>query len=252
MKKKRRVRWKRLAVVAGAFILVIALFVGLVSMLLSSCAGKKDNKTTDQTTEESKVQMVKMGDEKSGQTPVNIDNQTGQAIVSFKVKKADATDYGENLLGENRIKNNATAQWYFDPGSDTWDVEIKLANYNTFVLHDIPFDKFNGMVSIKYRDETGYLEFKPKNSETAISTYNDEVEIKNKEAKKEEQQSDQSGSNADTDTQQTEEPVYDDTTYDDGSYDDTYDYDYGYDYGYDDGSYDESYDYDYGYEDYSE
>lgn len=224
-------------------------------MMFSGCSQKKDD-TTDQTTEESKVQMVTMGDSKSGLTPVNIDNQTGQAIVSFKVKKAADADYGENLLGDNRIKNNATAQWFFDPGDSTWDVEIKLANYNTFVLHNIPFNKFNGMVSIKYRDETGYLEYKPKGSETAVSTYNEEVDQKNKEAEKETQQTNSQTQTADEqtteDAAQTEDQTYDQTydeTYDDGSYDTSYDETY--DTGYDDGAYDQTYDYDYS-EDYTE
>lgn len=243
MKKRRRIQWKRLAIVVAALILVIALFVWLMSMMFSGCAGKKADAADDKTTEENKVQMVTMGDSKSGLTPVNIDNQTGQAIVSFKVKKADAADYGENLLGENRIKNNSTAQWYIDPGDAKYYIEIKLANYTTFVLHDVPFDQFNGIVSIKYRDEVGYLEYKPKGSETAISTYNNEVEIKNNEAKQQEAQpaptdsADAAADNAATDTPAEDTEYYDDGSgYDDsGYYDDSQYYDDGT--GYDDSGY---------------
>lgn len=245
MKKRRKINWKRLGILIAALVLIIALFVMLISMMFSGCSQKKDT-GTEQTTEESKVQMVTMGDSKSGLTPVNIDNQTGQAIVSFKVKKAADADYGENLLGDNRIKNNATAQWFFDPGDSTWDVEIKLANYNTFVLHNIPFDKFNGMVSIKYRDEVGFLEYKPKGSETAVSTYNEEVDQKNKEAEQQTKQAQPADTQTTQDDAQTEDQTYDETydeTYDDGTYDEYYDT------GYDDGTYDETYDYS---EDYTE
>ena len=177
--KKRRVNYRNLAILAGIMLLVLLLVIFLFSMLFRCCSGKGNAEAgkTVETTQNKDSAIVTFGD-KAGGTEINLDNQCGQAIVSFKVRGSDSGDFGDNLLGDSRIKNKSTAKWYAKSDDASMNVEVKLANYTSFVLHEIPVNKFNGLVTIKYKDGVGYLEYKPKDSENTISTYQAELKYK--------------------------------------------------------------------------
>lgn len=255
--KKRKINYKNLAIVLVPVILIVVLGGFLISSIFRGCApAKEETKTvqTEQTTSDTSV-VVTIGEKEDGSEKINLDNQCGQAIVSFKIRTSDTGAFGENLLGDSRIKNKATAQWYVKPGDSTYNVEVKLANYTSFVLHEISFSDFNGLITIKYKDGVGYLEYKPKESENTISTYQKELEYKDQVSSTADQSSsaqssaDASGSEdqaqAAADSQASDEAVYDDgasyddsSVYDDGSYSDDSGY-YG-DASYDDGTYNDS------------
>lgn len=251
--KRRKINYKNLAIVLVPVLLVIILIVFLFSTLLKGCAPKEEV-TTDQTQETTDASaIVTIGKDEDGTEKINLDNQCGQAITSFKIRTSDTGDFGENLLGDSRIKNKATAQWYAKSNEANYNIEIKLANYTSFILHDVPVSSFNGLVTIKYKDGVGYLEYKPKDSDNTISTYQQELEAKDKDSSSagsstSTQNNDQSQQSDGSDSQSAEsEPVYDTETdgtlYDDGTYAEDSAV-------YEDPGYDESYDY--GYEDYTD
>ena len=229
--KKRRVNYRNLAILVGMMLLILLLVIFLFSMLFRGCSnkGNAEGGKTVETTQNEDSAIVTFGD-KAGGTEINLDNQCGQAIVSFKVRGSESGDFGDNLLGDSRIKNKSTAKWYAKSDDTTMNVEVKLANYTSFVLHDIPVNKFNGLVTIKYKDGTGYLEYKPKDSENTISTYQDELKYKDQK----DSESKQADTQQNTDGAQTSPAVDESTVSDDsGTYDETYT-DPG---AYDDGSY---------------
>lgn len=249
--KKRKINYRNLAILAGTAVLVLILLIFLISMLFKGCTGKQDSSAgqTTKTTENQEASILTIGDKKEG-TEVNLDNQCGQAIVSFKVRSSDSGEFGDNLLGDNRIKNKSTARWYAESDNSAMNVEVKLANYTSFVLHDIPVSDFNGLVSIKYKDGVGYLEYKPKDSENTISTYQEELKYKdqtNTDSKQTELQkstdSVQSPTPVDESAVTDDSAAYDESysdqgMYDDGSVTDESTYDDGF---YGDGTTDEGY-----------
>lgn len=219
--KKRKINYRNLAILGGAVLLVLLLVIFLFSMLFKGCFGKQDasqEQSASQTAQTQDSTIVTFGD-KAGGTEINLDNQCGQAIVSFKVRGSDSGDFGDNLLGDSRIKNKSTAKWYAKSDDTTMNVEVKLANYTSFVLHDIPVNKFNGLVTIKYKEGVGYLEYKPKDSENTISTYQDELKYKDQK----DSESKQADTQQNTDGTQTSPAVDESTVSDDsGTYDETY------------------------------
>lgn len=238
--KKRRVNYRNLAILAGMMLLILLLVIFLFSILFKGCFGKQDasqEQSTSQTAQTQDSTIVTFGD-KAGGTEINLDNQCGQAIVSFKVRSSDSGEFGDNLLGDSRIKNKSTAKWYAKSDDTTMNVEVKLANYTSFVLHDIPVNKFNGLVTIKYKDGTGYLEYKPKDSENTISTYQEELKYKD-QAGSDSKQSDtqQNPSPAQTAPAQEEPAVTDDTVGYDETWSETGDGSSVVDGSYDDGTY---------------
>lgn len=218
--KKRRVNYRNLAILAGMMLLILLLVIFLFSMLFRGCSnkGNAEGGKTVETSQNKDSAIVTFGD-KAGGTEINLDNQCGQAIVSFKVRGSDSGDFGDNLLGDSRIKNKSTAKWYAKADDASMNVEVKLANYTSFILHDIPVSKFNGLVTIKYKDGVGYLEYKPKDSENTISTYQEELKYKD-QADLDSKLSDtqQNPSPAQTAPAQEEPEVIDDTA----GYDETW------------------------------
>lgn len=258
--KRRKVNYKNLAIVLVPILLAVILIVFLISTILKGCAPKEEVQTdqTQETTEASTI--VTIGENKDGTEKINLDNQCGQAITSFKIRTSDTGDFGENLLGDSRIKNKATAQWYAESNQKNYNIEIKLANYTSFILHDVPVSDFNGLVTIKYKDGVGYLEYKPKDSENTISTYQQELEAKDAESTDSQQSTaanesntqnqENTGTDAQTIPDETADQIYNEGTSDDAAYygDGTYS-DAAAEY--EDPGYDESYDYGY-YPDYGD
>lgn len=237
--KKRRVNYRNLAILVGMMLLILLLVIFLFSMLFRGCSnkGNAEGGETVETTQNKDSAIVTFGD-KAGGTEINLDNQCGQAIVSFKVRGSDSGDFGDNLLGDSRIKNKSTAKWYAKADDASMNVEVKLANYTSFILHDIPVSKFNGLVTIKYKDGVGYLEYKPKDSENTISTYQEELKYKD-QAGSDSKQSDtqQNPSPTQTAPAQEEPAVTDDTAGYDETWSETGDGSSVVDGSYDDGTY---------------
>ena len=236
--RKRRVNYRNLAITCGAMLLFIILVVFLISSAFKACTGSQEQTNPAQTTQTDSSQgngsVITLGNKKDG-TEINLDNQSGQAIVSFKVRNSDSGDFGENLLGDSRIKNKSTAKWYVKTDDSTINVEIKLANYTTFVLHEIPLSKFNGLVTIKYKDGIGYLEYKTKESENTLSTYQEELKYKDQtdtsqsSGQQNTTQPSQSVENSENaaNTDSYDSGITDDNYYDEGTYtDDSADDDY--------------------------
>lgn len=178
---RRKINYRNLGILAAGIIVIILVICLIFSLLFRGCTSKADaSKLAEDKTQQdsSSTSIVTVGEKGEGSTEVNLDNQCGQAIVSFKVRSSDSGEFGDNLLGDSRIKNKSTAKWYAASGDATMNAEVKLANYTSFVLHDIPVSRFNGLVTIKYKDGVGYLEYKPKDSENTISTYQEELKYK--------------------------------------------------------------------------
>ncbi|WP_304818120.1 hypothetical protein, partial [Faecalibaculum rodentium] len=86
--KKRKINYRNLAILGGAVLLVLLLVIFLFSMLFKGCFGKQDasqEQSASQTAQTQDSTIVTFGD-KAGGTEINLDNQCGQAIVSFKVR----------------------------------------------------------------------------------------------------------------------------------------------------------------------